>query len=165
MIRSNSFVNGFALDTSGAVLVEATLFLPMLLLLALATFEFGRGIEHHHVIVKAMRDAARYLARVPATCPSGSITNATDETTAKNIALTGVPSGGSPRLNYWSDPATISIGVTCYDNTSSTLYGPPYIPLVTVSADVPYADVGVLEILGLGSLTFHVHHEEVNFGE
>ena len=145
--------------------MEATVFLPMLLLLALATFEFGRALENHHAIVKAMRDAARYLGRVPITCPGGTFDNSADVTTAENIALTGEESGGTPRLAYWTDPATITITVNCFNNTAGTYYGSDYLPLVTVSAAVPYVSVGVLDMLGLGALTFNVAHEEVNFGE
>lgn len=154
-----------ALDQRGSVLVEASLILPMLVFLAVGTFEFGRIYQNHHIIVKAVRDAGRFLSRVNATCPGGSITNATDVTTAKNLALTGLPSGGTPRLSYWTSPSTISVTVNCFDNTAGTYLGDPYIPLVTVSAAVPYSDVGFLGVLGLSAITFHVAHQEVNVGE
>lgn len=154
-----------AQDRRGAVLLEATVFLPMLFFLAMGAFEFGRMFQHHHVVVKAVRDAGRFLARVPATCPGGSITVADQETTAKNLALTGVPSGGSPRLPYWTDAGSIDVAVDCFDNGAGTLNGKPFIPLITVTATVPYGDVGFLSLLGVDPVTFVVDHQEVNIGE
>jgi Flp pilus assembly protein TadG len=166
MTRSNSSAESHLLrNETGTVLLEATLVLPFLLLFAIGAFEFGRILQHHHVVVKAVRDAGRYLARVPAKCPAGAIANAANETTAINLAMTGVAAGGSPRLSYWTNPATVSISVTCFDNTAGAYYGRPYIPLVTVTATVPYGDVGFLEILGFDPITFQLSHEEVNFGE
>jgi Flp pilus assembly protein TadG len=158
-------LSGLRLDNRGSVLVEASIFLPMLVFLAIGTFEFGRLYQHHHVLVKAVRDAGRFLARVPALCPGGSIAVANDETTAKNLALTGEPSGGTPRLNYWTSPSTVNVTVDCFDNTANTFAAGQYIPLVTVTATVPYSDVGFLSILGLDPITFQVAHQEVNVGE
>jgi Flp pilus assembly protein TadG len=152
-------------DRRGAVMVEATVILPILLFLAIGVFEFGRIYQHHHVIVKAVRDAGRFLARVPATCPGGAMTNAADEAMAKNLALTGLPAGGSPRLPYWTNPATVVVSVNCLDNSGAAYAGPPFIPLITVTATVPYTDAGFLDTFGFDPITFQVAHQEMNIGE
>jgi hypothetical protein len=116
-------------------------------------------------VVKAVRDAGRFLGRVQASCPGGAITNAADTTTAKNLALTGLAAGGSPRLSYWTDPSTVAVAVNCFDNAGGGLAGGAFIPLITVTATVPYGDVGFLELLGFDPITFQVAHQEVNIGE
>jgi Flp pilus assembly protein TadG len=152
-------------------LVEFTLVVPLLVILTLGLVEFGRALMHYHVVEKSMRDAARYLARVEATCPSGagsgSLVDATDETEAKNLALYGftVPGGETPLLPYWTNPATVTVNIQCTDNSGGALRGPAYIPIVRVSAAVPYQDLGMLAMLGFGSVTFSVSHEELNIGE
>lgn len=143
--------------------------LPVLVPLALGVGEFGRALQHHHVLNKSMRDATRYLARVPVDCPSGgttgSVTSTTDVDTAKNLALNGVPNGGTPKLSYWNDPASITVQVDCYDNTAGTYRGQPGIPLITVSTSLAYAEVGFLAALGLPAITFNARHQQMHIGE
>jgi Flp pilus assembly protein TadG len=142
---------------------------PMLISLVLGTVEFGRAFQQHHVMNKAMRDAGRFLARVPVECPSGAstgtVTNATDVTRAKNLALNGTPSGGTPRISYWNDPSTITVQVDCFDNTTGTYRGHSRIPLITVTATLPYQDIGFLDTLGMSAMTFFVRHQEMHIGE
>ena len=156
-------------DRRGAAMVEMTVMLPVLVPLALGVGEFGRALQHHHVLNKSMRDAARFLARVPVDCPSGgatgSVTSTADIDTAKNLALNGVPNGGTPRLSYWTSPASITVQVDCYDNTAGTFRGQPGMPLITVSTSVAYADVGLLAALGLPAITFNARHQQLHIGE
>ena len=156
-------------DRRGASLLEMTFITPMLIFLALGIVEFGRAFQQHHIMNKAMRDAARYLARVPVSCPAGSatgsVTNSADVTTAKNLALNDAPTGGSPRVSYWTNPASITVQVDCFDNTAGAYRGEPEIPLITVSAAVPYQDLGFIGVLGAAAWTFHVRHQEIHIGE
>jgi Flp pilus assembly protein TadG len=151
-------------NNDGLTFLELTLVAPVLISLALGVSEFGRALQHHHVINKSVRDAARYLSRVPAVCPAGTIA-ATDVTTAKNLALTGYSSGGTPILSYWTDPLTITAAVTCFDNSAGTYRGVGFIPIVTVTATVPYTGLGLLAPLGFGTITFTAAHQEVVIGE
>jgi len=143
--------------------------MPLLASLALGTFEFGRALQHHHQLNKSVRDAARYLTRVPATCPAGSptgyINNAVDETIARNLARTAYEAGGTPIVSYWSDPASITIGVNCLDNEAETLRGVSWMPVIRVSTSVSYSDVGFLGLLGFEPLTLTARHEELHIGE
>jgi Flp pilus assembly protein TadG len=64
-------------DTKGVAFLEFTILFPLLLTLTLGVFEFGHAMKNRHTIDKAVRDAARYLARVPATCTSAGTANGT----------------------------------------------------------------------------------------
>jgi Flp pilus assembly protein TadG len=156
-------------DRRGTSLVEMTLLTPLLISLGLGVAEFGRALQHHHVMNKAMRDAARFLARVPVTCASGAATgtvdNAADVTTAKNLALNGAPTGGTARVSYWTDPASITVQVDCFDNSAGTYRGQVGMPLITVSASVAYDDLGFLDALGLSAMTFTARHQQLHVGE
>ena len=46
----------------GLAIVEVTIVLPLLFLLALAAAEFGRMIEQYNVLTKQLQDGARYLS-------------------------------------------------------------------------------------------------------
>lgn len=166
---TTSWIETFWRDRRGVAMVELSLMLPMLIALGLGIGEFGRALQHHHTLNKGMRDAARFLARVPVDCPSGSatgtVTDVADVTTAKNLALNGAPSGGTPRVSYWNDPSTISVQVDCFDNTAGNFRGRSGIPQITVSASVAYQDLGFLAVLGLPSRTFSVRHQQMHFGE
>jgi len=152
--------------------------LPFLVFLAFGVIEFGRALYHYHAMNKSVRDAARYMARVGITCdlpPSTACAAAdpTDETKAKNLAMTGQVTGGTPILGYWNDPDTITINYLPFDNSSSDYYIPNTasgsqtgnFPRIRVTATVPFHDLGMLGILGLSSMTFSVRHDQIGIGE
>jgi hypothetical protein len=118
---------------------------------------------------KAARDAARYLARVPATCTAAGTSNGTVDssfqTNARNLALYGQISVGTPILSYWTNSGTVAINVDCIDNQTPTYRGADFMPVMRVTATVPYSDIGFLTILGLGGFSFRVEHEQLHIGE
>lgn len=155
-------------------MVEFTVTAPLLVALGLGVGEFGRALQHHHVVNKAMRDASRFLARVPVTCAgpgTGSVTDTADLTLARNLALYGQTSVGTPRISYWTNANSVAVTVGCLDNSSNayrSTYDPAIatvIPLITVTATVPYQDLGFLSALGLGAITFSARHQQVHIGE
>ena len=158
-------------DTRGVAFLEFTILFPFLLALTLGVFEFGHAMKNRHTIDKAVRDAGRYLARVPATCTSAGTGNGTINSTyltnGRNLALTGQISGGTPVLGYWTDPTTIAVNVDCVDRTSVTpaYRGADFMPIIRVTATVPYSDLGFLTVLGLSGFTFTVDHNELHIGE
>lgn len=158
-------------NTEGAVLVEFAILAPVLVVLALGAAEIGRAIQHHHTVEKSARDAARYLSRVPASCGGG--VSAAHEATAKNLAWTGYATGATPLLSYWQDPGTnttITVTVDCFANDTGTILNrvnssSDSIPLITVSIDVPYQDIGFLGLLGVTAFSLAGAHSEVSIGE
>ena len=161
-------------DCRGAAIVEFTVAAPLLVALGIGVGEFGRALQHHHVVNKAMRDAGRFLARVPVDCSggagsTGSISLAGEVTKAKNLAMNGEITGGSARISYWTDPNTIAVAIDCTNRGTtlrSTFPGDPdVLPVIQVTATVPYQDLGFLSALGLGGITFTVRHQQVHIGE
>ena len=125
---------------------EMALSLPVLMGLIFGAMELGNYFLSEHKVVKAVRDGARYAARRPFTDYDVSCTPSSDVVTAtQNVTRTGTLNGaGTPRMGYWTDPATIDVTGEC--DTSGTYTGiyatsPVGTPVVTVVATVPYTPV------------------------
>ena len=168
MLLDLHMLRSFRKAVEGAALVEATLMMPLLFSMAMGTFEFGRALQHHHVLNKGVRDATRYLTQVGVTCPAasatGSVDDAADITAARNLAMTGYLSGGAPLLSYWTAPSTVTVAVGCLDNTAGSLRGASWLPVITVTASVPYTDAGFLSLFGFSPITLSAVHEELHIG-
>jgi hypothetical protein len=82
--------------TSGSALVEMTLIAPIAIALMAGVVDFAMALANQATAGKSVRDAARYLASLPAVaiCPGGvagwGVTN------AQNLAVYGTTSPGSP---------------------------------------------------------------------
>ena len=163
---------------AGTCSVEFVLILPLLALMLFGTIEIGRLLFDFHAASKTVRDATRYLTRIDAAalglaCPAVTVNNAAAEVTnAKNLALRGTIDTSKPYLlAYWTDANSISVTVSCEDNSADPK---PYqgfyaeaawIASITVSATVPIPLMNGW-LLGLGdTLTFTVSHEEAHFGQ
>jgi Flp pilus assembly protein TadG len=57
-------------DERGAAMIETALTLPLILLLSISVFEFGRAFQHWQVITNAAREGAR-VATLPGTTDEG----------------------------------------------------------------------------------------------
>jgi Flp pilus assembly protein TadG len=149
-------------ENSGAALIEFTLVAPLLISLMCGLAEFGQALRQYHIMEKGVRDAARYLSHVPANPPCTGISDptwATEVTNAKNLAVYGATTAGTPLFNGWADPATVSVpDPPCLANPR--LNADP-LPQITVTATAPYADLGMLSVLGLGPITLTVSHQEL----
>lgn len=172
LTRTLRIVRKFMTDSEGAAMVEFAITAPLLVVMALGAAEMGRAIQHHHAVEKSARDAARYLARVPASC-SGGI-SAADIATAKNLAWSGYATGTTPILPYWQNPSgntTVTVTVDCYPNNTGTILNRvngasgSSIPLITVSVAVPFQDMGFLNLFGVSAFTLSGSHSEVSIGE
>lgn len=73
----------------GAALVELALVIPFLLVMALLVAEFGRAIYQYNLLVKSVRDAARYMTMQ---------TPGTHVAEAKNLVVYGTVSTGTTAL-------------------------------------------------------------------
>jgi Flp pilus assembly protein TadG len=118
-------------DEGAAAMIEFTLVLPFLLALCALVTEGGRILWHHELIAKSVRDATRYLSRVP------DPTNATAQAQAINLALRGQLTGGTLKLALWSNTASVVPTITTINNTTGIMRGPATIRVVTVTATVP----------------------------
>lgn len=156
-------------NAEGAVVAEFAILAPLLVVLGLGAAEIGRAVQHHHTVEKSARDAARYLSRVPASCAGGIAAGYV--TTARNLAWTGYATGTTPLLPYWQNPnATVTVTVDCFANDSGTILNrvnssSNSIPLITVSINVPYQDIGFLGLLGMAAISLRGAHSEVSIGE
>jgi Flp pilus assembly protein TadG len=144
-------------------MVEMAALLPFLLLLGCGVFEFGAFFYQYQMIEAGVRDAARYLARVSdpttSTTPCASAVLSANESAAKNIAVTGVVSGGTNRVS-WFNTTDVTISYLTVANPNNALYrGPNPITIVQVSASPSDPGVGFLGFLGL-ALTVNLNHQE-----
>ena len=157
-------------DREGAALVEFTVLMPMLLLLLAGFIEFGIAIQQYHLVQKSMRDATRYLARVPhdkstlfdaTSCnaaPTGEVLK------AKNLVIYGNVAGtGTAKLADWTYDDICVTGPTSQTVTFNTVSTDVYV--VGMSTAVPYTDLGFLSILGLTGFTLRGSHEQAFIGE
>ena len=139
----------------GSAAAEMALVTPLLLLILFGSTELGKYFMDEHIVVKAVRDGARYAARQPIAnyvsgasgCQSTPPTAIEDAT--KNIVRTGNAAGSGQRLGYWTDSSTVTVTVACFASSggqsmdgiySGLTYGGTAVgaPVVTVSAAVDY---------------------------
>jgi Flp pilus assembly protein TadG len=139
---------------SGAAAAEMGLIAPLLIILMFGSMELGHYFYSQHVVVKAVRDGARYASRQGFTnyaCPAATI-GGTVVTDTQNVTRTSTVAGtGTPRLAGWTQNSSVAVSVTC--NTSGT-YGNFYlglggVPIVTVTATVPYDSL--FSVIGFNS--------------
>jgi Flp pilus assembly protein TadG len=146
----------------GAALVEFSLLAPVLILLMCGLSEFGNALRQYHIMEKGVRDAARYLTRVEM---SGCTINGGSITVAQNLALTGQTSGGSYLLPTWTTPSTVIVTVAdCVSNTSRVYRGHDQMPVIEVTAQAPYQDLGMLSVIGIGEIDLEVRHQQLWIG-
>ena len=170
IIRS---ISGFARGYAGGAAAEFVIIAPVMIMLLFGAIEVGRLLTDFHTVSKAVRDATRYLSRVPASCPgaagAGSIDDAADETAARNLVLTGsIDPPGAYLLGHWTDPNDITIAVDCIDNGGvfeGVYAGDLTIPRLTVTAAVPFDFIFSTLVMNTASITMTISHNEVSIGE
>jgi len=135
-------------NENGAAAAELAMVTPLLLIIMCGAFELGNFFLNEHILVKAVRDGARFAARqnfsnYPA-C-SGPVADPL-LTDTRNVVKTGQVSGGTDRLPYWA-ATTISVTMSCATTAGGQTMTGIYrgrtsgAPIVTVSATVPYTPV------------------------
>lgn len=127
-------------DRSGSSAAEMALVMPLLLVLMFSTFELGYYFLSEHVVQKAVRDAARYAARLPVeSYPSCTVPAAT-ETAIRKVARTGLPDGTVQRLQGWNSDTMTTIEISCDATMSTGIYKdfPSGAPVILVKASVDY---------------------------
>jgi hypothetical protein len=89
-------------DARGSVTVELVIWLPLLIGLVVLVVEAGRVLVAHDVMVNGVRNATRYLSRVPLDDLAAELPN------AQCLALTGRPDC-SGTYGFWADPGTVTL--------------------------------------------------------
>lgn len=154
---------------NGSAAVEFAILLPLLIALTAGCIEFGKALWEQQLLEKGARDAARFASRYPdltaspgTICPSNSSANvATVTDVAQNLVLYADPCGSGTPLISNMTPNEISITSTTFDtNTTPDVTG----PLVTVTISVPYAQIGLLGLLGLTPPTLSTTYEQRECG-
>ena len=142
----------------GAAAAEMALVAPLLMIIMFGSMELGHYFYSEHVVVKAVRDGARFASRqgfADFTCPStigGTVVNDTQNVTRTNT----VSGSGTPRLGGWTQNSTVTVTLRC--DTSGTYVsfyqGLGGVPVVTVTAVVPYSSL--FQMIGFNSTSLNV---------
>lgn len=130
----------------GAAAAEMALITPFAVFLMLTAVETGHYIYADHQLVKAVRDGARYGARLPfdeINCRNGTgSVSATAQDDIRAIALTGKLAGGSEERSGWDlSEVAFAVSVTCPTAAEATtgIYETlEPAPVVNVAARIGY---------------------------
>ena len=145
----------------GSAGAEMALVLPLLLLLLFGSIELGNYFRSEHILLKGVRSGAVYAARQDITinydCSSGTpIVPPTVVNETKTLVRTGSLGGSDDLLPRWSDASTtFTMSVECETTAGGTtlaglyIVNGGYVPVLTLTADLPYNSV--FGTLGLGS--------------
>jgi Flp pilus assembly protein TadG len=135
-------------STAGSAAAEMAMVAPIFVVLMFGAVELGNYFLSEHVVVKAVRDGARYASRLNfsnypcASASTGNVPGGSVVTDVGNVARNQLVSGGSPRLVGWTDATTITVSYDCVTNSASEYSGlykqMALVPTVNVSAAVPY---------------------------
>jgi Flp pilus assembly protein TadG len=153
-------LKAFHRDETGAALTEFLIALPLLLLLLVGSFQLGYYVMYNHSVEKAVRNGARYLARVPQQGIGGW-----GAQNMRNLMVTGTVDGtGAPLLQGWTTTnAAATIAVATSPDPVPAL--PTRLAWVRVTATVP-VDLPVLSAFGFeDGITVTASHEERHVGE
>lgn len=156
-----------AQNSWGTAAVEFGILLPFMVVLLAGIADVGRSIWQHHTLQKGVRDAARYLSRVPTPLTTAQ------RTAAKNLALRGSFDGSKPfHFGHWSSSVNTNLDsetglITPYDNTAKTFRGPDTINTITVTASVsaPASEFPLLSLFGGGAVQYSARYQVRNIGE
>lgn len=151
-------------DERGAALVELSIVVPFIVVLGLGVMEFANYFLNYQLVQSGVRDAARFAASLP----YDSTNKTRHDAAIRNLAVTGVTTGGTMRVPWWS---TTDVTVAWGSVANPTLGGGGQsyrysgdVPVVTVSTSVGYPSLGFLGFIGLGSITLQASHKERVFG-
>lgn len=141
----------FKKKEDGAVLVEALVAVPFLVILAAGLVEFSNVFWQRGQVEAGLRDYARYLARCPSSRPESECI-----AVAQNLAFFGnVVASGPPRTPGWTpQTATITpqrISVGTYE-------------VWQISTDAPIQAGPVYTLLNLPPIVIAQQHNQRIFG-
>lgn len=115
----------FSRDPGGSVGAEFALVLPMLLVLMFGGLEAGHFFWTEHKLIKAVRDGARYAARMDIDKLCNGATQQLDaevQSDIQRVTSTGqVTDGGMPKVPGWSAGA-VTVTVGCQQFVDTGIY-------------------------------------------
>ena len=149
--RFASIMRSFGADTRGAAAVEMVLITPLAVLLTATAMEAGAYLYAEHQVVKGVRDAARYAARLPfSTYNCTATSSAADLPTpgtagtawgnVANVAIFGNVAGtGGRRVWTWNATGVdLSIQYACITAASGIYSATGVAPQITVIGKPTY---------------------------
>ena len=145
MIRILSFTR----CARGSATVEAALVVPFLLTIGLGAGEVAGVVNETHRMKAGLASGARLLAR--AQDPTAV------EAEARNLAVTGVRTGGTARVAGWT-PAQVAVSYRMVSNAAGTYTGGASIRIVRLTSTKPYHGLGLLRLAKAGQVS--AAHEE-----
>lgn len=125
----------------GAAMIELVLVLPLLLLLAFLTTEFGRAVHQYQTITKSVRDAVRYLS---VHAPDTHVTEARNLVVYGNTTGAGTPLAPGLTVAHVAAPVWQDAGTNPVINTVT----------ITVTGYTFQSMFGTVFGLPLGNLTY-----------
>ncbi|MFC3080040.1 TadE/TadG family type IV pilus assembly protein [Phenylobacterium terrae] len=138
-------------DRRGVAATEAALLAPVFLAIGFGCADAGGLLLERHRIKVGLALGARMLARAPV--PSAM------ESTAKNIAVTGRPSGGASRVQGWTTNDLV-VSYRFVANSGGAYVGGANIRIVRLETTKDYEGLGLLNFVGVGATTIRAWHEE-----
>ena len=116
---------------------------PFLIAIMFGAMELGYYFYSEHVVVKAVRDGARFASRQTLDdydCTTSNIGGTVVADTQRVTRTNQVATGGSARLPGWTNDASVSVTMTPQPiGTYGAIYsGMTCVPVVVVTATVPY---------------------------
>jgi Flp pilus assembly protein TadG len=150
-------------DEAGVAVVEAAVAVPFLTVLSFGIIEFGSIFYNFQLVQTGLRDAGRYLSRVPDLAAA--------EGDARRLATTGSILPDQPARVKWWSAGQVQISYRSVANPRDATTGlrnfraGDTVTVVDVSTSVAYPGLGFLSSLGLGSITITAKHEERYIGQ
>jgi Flp pilus assembly protein TadG len=146
-------------NRSGAAAVEMALVAPLLIAIMFGAMELGYYFYSEHVVVKAVRDGARFASRQTFDhydCATSGVDTTVQGETQRVTRTDRVASGGAARLASWTSDASVSVTMRAAPlGTYGSFYGGmTCIPVVVVSATVPYASL--FSLLGFNAVNLQL---------
>jgi Flp pilus assembly protein TadG len=148
---------------SGAAAAEMALVAPLLLAVMFGAMELGYYFYSEHVVVKAVRDGARFASRAGFSdydCPTKTVDPSVVTDTQRVTRTNQVASGGPARLPGWTSDASVSVDMS--DSKPIGTYGSIYagmtcVPVVKVTATVTYTSL--FSLLGFNTTSLQLQAE------
>ncbi len=168
MIAILDFLRKFVRCNSGTATLEGAFIVPVAIVLMAGGVEFGQLFSTYGTAAKSMRDATRYLARVPEAhiCDNWALNNARDLAVYGKLNPT---KADQPLIPNWT-PKNVSTSISG-ESSSLRLVSPNCPPAknsfiaIELSAAVPYAG-SMFGVIGLANgWTLNVKHQERSIGE